>query len=128
MKPDQTALLAETFGLLADPTRLAIVVTCMGEEISTGAIAARLDLSSSLVSHHLRLLKAARMLRAERRGKQVFYTLADACVRDVLATMTRHLFGHDNGGTDDDDGIEEIRYRQADRGDPLTKRRMRWQT
>jgi ArsR family transcriptional regulator, lead/cadmium/zinc/bismuth-responsive transcriptional repressor len=105
LKPDQTAQLAETFGLLADPTRLGIVVACMGEEISTGAIAERLNLSASLVSHHLRLLKAARMLRAERRGKQVFYTLADACVRDVLATMARHLFGHGHGGIEDD-GIE----------------------
>jgi ArsR family transcriptional regulator, lead/cadmium/zinc/bismuth-responsive transcriptional repressor len=109
LKPDETAQLAETFGLLADPTRLGIVVACMGDEISTGAIAERLDLSPSLVSHHLRLLKAARMLRAERRGKQVFYTLADACVRDVLATMSRHLFGHDHGGADDDERIDEIR-------------------
>ena len=108
LKPHETARLAETFGLLADPTRLAIVVSCMGDEISTGAIAGRLDLSASLVSHHLRLLKAARMLRAERRGKQVFYTLADACGRDVLATMTRHLFGHDHGGIEED-RIEEIR-------------------
>lgn len=108
LNPAETARLAETFGLLADPTRLAIVVSCMGDKISTGAIAGRLDLSASLVSHHLRLLKAARMLRAERRGKQVFYTLADACVRDVLATMTRNLFGHDHGGIEED-RIEEIR-------------------
>ena len=34
-------------------------------------------------------------MTAERRGKQVFYMLADACVRDVLATMIGHQFGHD---------------------------------
>ena len=84
LRSDQTAQLAETFGLLADPTRLSIVVVCMDHEIPTGAIAEKLGLSPSLVSHHLRLLRAARMLRQERRGKQVFYSLADACVRDVF--------------------------------------------
>ncbi len=108
LRREQTARLAETFGLLADPTRLGIVVACMGEAISSGAIAARLDLSASLVSHHLRLLKAARMLRAERRGKQVFYTLADACVRDVLAAMAEHLFGHQSAGSAGG-GIDAIR-------------------
>ena len=94
LKSDQTAQLAETFGLLSDPTRLSIVVVCMEGEIAAGDIAEQLDLSASLVSHHLRLLRAARMLRAERRGKQVFYTMADDCVRDVLNTMINHLFNH----------------------------------
>ncbi len=101
LRSDQTAELAETFGLLADPTRLSIVVVCMEREIPAGDIADKLDLSASLVSHHLRLLRAARMLRAERRGKQVFYSMADACVRDVLKTMINHLFIHEHGGTDE---------------------------
>jgi DNA-binding transcriptional ArsR family regulator len=92
LQPDQTAQLAETFGLLADPTRLSIVVVCMEREVPAGDIADELGLSASLVSHHLRLLRAARMLRAERRGKQVFYSMADACVRGVLKTMINHLF------------------------------------
>ena len=101
MRSDQTAELAEIFGLLADPTRLSIVVVCMEREIPAGAIADELDLSASLVSHHLRLLRAARMLRAERRGKQVFYSMADACVRDVLKIMINHLFIHEHDGSDE---------------------------
>ncbi len=99
LQSDQTAQLAETFGLLADPTRLSIVVVCMEREISAGDIADELGLSASLVSHHLRLLRAARMLRAERRGKQVFYSMADDCVRDVLKIMIDHLFTHEHGGS-----------------------------
>ena len=98
---DQTAQLAETFGLLADPTRLSIVVVCMEREIAAGDIADELGVSASLVSHHLRLLRAARMLRAERRGKQVFYSMADDCVRDVLRIMIDHLFVHEHGGSDE---------------------------
>ncbi len=101
LQSDQTAQLAETFGLLADPTRLSIVVVCMEREISAGDIADELGLSASLVSHHLRLLRAARMLRAERRGKQVFYSMADDCVRDVLKIMIDHLFTHEHGGSDE---------------------------
>ena len=101
LQSDQTAQLAETFGLLADPTRLSIVVVCMEQEISAGSIANQLGSSPSLVSHHLRLLRAARILRAERRGKQVFYSMADACVHDVLKIMINHLFIHDHDGPDD---------------------------
>ena len=100
LRSDQVAELAETFGLLADPTRLSIVVVCMEREISAGDIASKLDLSASLVSHHLRLLRAARMLRAERHGKQVFYSMNDACVHDVLKIMINHLFVHEHGGDD----------------------------
>ena len=101
LQPDQTAQLAETFGLLADPTRLSIVMACLEREIPAGDIANELGLSASLVSHHLRLLRAARMLRAERRGKQVFYSMADACVRDVLKIMIDHLFIHEHGGSEE---------------------------
>ena len=97
LTPDQTAELADTFRLLADASRLGIVAACADPAMSVGAISDRLGLSPSLVSHHLRLLRASRIMTAERRGKQVFYTLADACVRDVLATMIGHQFGHRSG-------------------------------
>ena len=101
LQSDQTAQLAQTFGLLADPTRLSIVLVCMGREIPAGDIADELGLSASLVSHHLRLLRGARMVRGERRGKQVLYSMADACVRDVLRIMINHLFVHEHGGSDE---------------------------
>lgn len=93
---DQTTELAETFGLLADPTRLSIVIACMDRERSAGDIAEQLGTSASLTSHHLRLLRSARILKSERRGKQVFYSMADACVLSVLNIMIEHLFTHDH--------------------------------
>lgn len=97
---DQTTELAETFGLLADPTRLSIVITCMDNERSAGDIAEKLGLSASLTSHHLRLLRSARILKSERRGKQVFYAMADACVPSVLNIMIEHLFTHEHDEAD----------------------------
>lgn len=103
LHPDQTAQLAETFGLLGDPTRLAIVIACLNGEIAAGGIAEKLDVTPSLVSHHLRLLRAARMLRSTRRGKQVFYAMDDACVRDVLKIMIDHVLVHSHGDAESQD-------------------------
>jgi DNA-binding transcriptional ArsR family regulator len=54
--------LADLFHLLGDPTRLRIVLACLAQPIAVGDIAGALTLSSSLVSHHLRLLRAARIV------------------------------------------------------------------
>jgi ArsR family transcriptional regulator, lead/cadmium/zinc/bismuth-responsive transcriptional repressor len=88
---DQTTGLAEMFRLLGEPSRLSIVASCLGGPLSVGEISSRLALSQSLVSHHLRLLRAARLLKAGRRGKQVFYSIPDCHVRDMLTNMIEHL-------------------------------------
>ena len=87
----QAAQLADLFRLLGDPTRLRIVIACLDEPISVGDMAARLNLSLSLVSHHLRLLRAARIVRAERQGKQVFYSAADDHIRGLVTDMVDHI-------------------------------------
>ena len=90
----ETTELADTFALLGDPTRLSIVIACMDVEKSAGDIAADLGLSASLTSHHLRLLRSASILKSERRGKKVFYTMADSCVHSVLMIMIKHVSDH----------------------------------
>jgi DNA-binding transcriptional ArsR family regulator len=85
------AELADMFRLLGDATRLRIVLACLQEPISVGDIANQLELSPSLVSHHLRLLRAARLVKADRQGKQVFYAAADQHVSGVLADMLEHI-------------------------------------
>jgi DNA-binding transcriptional ArsR family regulator len=85
------AELADMFRLLGDTTRLRIVLACLDDPISVGDIAGQLQLSPSLVSHHLRLLRAARVVKADRQGKQVFYAAADQHVSGVLADMLEHI-------------------------------------
>ena len=87
----KTIELAETFHLLGDATRLRVVVACLEGPVSVSDLAERVGASPSLVSHHLRLLRAARILRAERRGKQVFYSAMDDHIRCVLADMIEHV-------------------------------------
>jgi DNA-binding transcriptional ArsR family regulator len=88
---NDVAELADMFRLLGDTTRLRIVLACLNDPISVGDIAGQLELSPSLVSHHLRLLRAARVVKADRQGKQVFYAAADQHVSGVLADMLKHI-------------------------------------
>jgi len=88
---EDIAQLADLFRLMGDPTRLRIILACLPGPISVGEIAMQLELSPSLVSHHLRLLRAARVLRAERRGKQIFYSALDRHIECVIEDMVAHV-------------------------------------
>jgi DNA-binding transcriptional ArsR family regulator len=88
---DRVLLLSDLFRLLGDQTRLRIVLACVAAPVAVGAIAESLGLSASLVSHHLRLLRAARIVRADRQGKQVFYLAADNHISDMLGDLLEHV-------------------------------------
>lgn len=88
---DQTAELADMFRLMADPTRLRITLFCLDDPKSVSVIAEALGLSPSLVSHHLRLLRASRLIEADRRGNRVFYMVTDEHIRRTLTDMVDHV-------------------------------------
>ena len=88
---DRAVVLAEMFRLMGDPSRLRIILLCLEKSITVGDIAERLGLSASLVSHHLRLLRAARILRGRRQGKQIYYSAADEHISRVVADMLEHV-------------------------------------
>jgi len=86
----QISVIAETYRLLGDPTRLRVLLACLGAPIAVGDIARTVNASPSLVSHHLRLLRAARLVRGTRRNRQVFYETADEHIARMLADMIEH--------------------------------------
>lgn len=88
---DQIAVIAETYRLLGDPTRLRVLLACLNGPISVGDIAESIEASPSLVSHHLRLLRAARLVRGTRKMRQIFYEAADDHIRSMLAGMIDHV-------------------------------------
>jgi DNA-binding transcriptional ArsR family regulator len=63
----------------------------LGEPLSVGDVAERVGLSTALVSHHLRVLRAAWFLTARKRGKQVFYVATDDRVRCIITDMVEHV-------------------------------------
>ncbi len=83
--------LAEMFRLMGDANRLRILMLVLDRPRAVSEIAAAAGLSQSLVSHNLGRLRVSRLVRAERRGKQVFYVAADRHVRTVLQDMLEHI-------------------------------------
>jgi len=60
---------------LADETRQKIMALCCCEWVSVNDIVAKLDVAQPTVSHHLKILKNANLVKSDRRGKQVMYTI-----------------------------------------------------
>lgn len=87
---DIVGQVADIFKLMGDQTRLRILLECLDGEVAVGGLVDALGLSQSLISHHLRLLRAARLVRHERRGKNVFYAAADDHVRHIVRDMMEH--------------------------------------
>jgi DNA-binding transcriptional ArsR family regulator len=88
---EQIAELAELLRLLGEPTRLRVLLACLAQSDSVGEIAERTSIARSLVSHHLRILRASRFLRATRSGKQVIYSPVDDRVRCILEDLVGHV-------------------------------------
>ena len=82
---------ADLFRLLGEPGRLRLMLMCRDAEPSVGAMAEALGLSESLVSHHLRLLRAGRLVKSRRAGRHVHYGLADAHVSRIIGDMLDHV-------------------------------------
>ena len=89
----QVAELADVFGLLADPGRLRVLVALLDGETCVSDLAAVAHASESAVSHHLRLLRAHRVVEVRRSGRMAYYRLADAHVRMLLDLALTHI-GH----------------------------------
>jgi DNA-binding transcriptional ArsR family regulator len=63
---------------LADETRQKIMAFCCCQLVSVGDIVQALNVAQPTVSHHLKILKSAGLVKSERRGKQVLYTIDQA--------------------------------------------------
>lgn len=82
---------AEFFKVLGDPTRIKILNTLAIDEMCVCDISAVLDMSQSAVSHQLRILKQARMVRYRKDGKVVYYSLDDSHVSDIYLAGLTHV-------------------------------------
>lgn len=80
------------FKALADPTRRDILRRLREGSMSAGEIAEKFDMTRASLSHHFNVLKAAQLVRTERRGQQIFYSLNTSVFEDVAALMFK-LFG-----------------------------------
>ena len=83
--------ISNTFKALSDPTRLRILFVLLEQQqLCVGAIAERVDMSESAVSHQLRVLRQHRIVRAERQGRNVLYQLDDDHITTLLHQVIEH--------------------------------------
>ena len=91
--PDEEILydLADLFKVFSDTTRIKILYSLMSGERCVADIAETVGATQSAVSHQLRILKASRLVKFQRDGKNVLYSLADDHVYTVLAQGMNHI-------------------------------------
>jgi len=82
--------LAETLKALASSGRLRLLNELLAGERTVEQLARAAELSLSATSHHLRLLRSLRLVRARRAGRHVHYALHDHHLADLLAAVRHH--------------------------------------
>lgn len=83
--------LAELFKVFGDSTRIRILYVLFEEELCVCDIAEALQMTQPAISHQLRILKQAKLVKNRREGKSVFYSLADGHVRTIIAQGKEHI-------------------------------------
>ena len=91
--PDEECLydLAELFKVFGDTTCIRILYALFESELCVYDIAEILNMTQSAISHQLRVLKQARLVRSRREGKQSYYFLADEHVRTIIGQGMEHI-------------------------------------
>jgi len=83
--------IAETFKILGDPTRIKILHALSRRELCVCDISAIVAMGQSAVSHQLRLLRGARLVKYRKEGKMVWYSLDDTHISLLLAQGIEHI-------------------------------------
>lgn len=92
LPPDEMLFdLAELFKIFGDSTRIKILYVLFEAELCVCDIAAVLGMSQSAISHQLRTIKQARLVKNRREGKTIYYSLADDHVKTIIGMAIEHL-------------------------------------
>lgn len=91
--PDDNTLYntAELLKIFGDPTRIKILFVLGQSELCVCDIASLIGMTQSAVSHQLRVLKQARLVKARRSGKAIFYSLCDDHVQKIIYCAMEHV-------------------------------------
>lgn len=91
--PDVSVLydLSDFFKVMGDSTRIRLLWALEEAEMCVNDLAVLLDMTKSAVSHQLKILRITKLVKAEKRGKNVYYSLADEHVKIVLEMALDHV-------------------------------------
>lgn len=90
---DTLSVMAETFNLLGDPTRLRVVQALSRGELCVCDLASMLGVGRTAISNHLRLLRTMRLVTYRREGKLAYYSLTDDHIKNLLSECLEHVQG-----------------------------------
>jgi DNA-binding transcriptional ArsR family regulator len=85
---------AEVFQVLAHPTRIHIIECLRERELSVGAILEQVGIESANASQHLSILRSRKLVISRKEGNQVFYSLRDKMLIEVLDIMRQYFQTH----------------------------------
>ena len=85
---------ADVFQALAHPTRIAILELLSGGELSAGVLIERLAMEQANVSQHLAILRAKHLVLNRKAGNQVFYSVRDPIILEILSLMRLNFQSH----------------------------------
>ncbi|AIZ56312.1 putative arsenical resistance operon repressor ArsR [Candidatus Methanoplasma termitum] len=83
--------LSELFKVVSDPTRIKILWAIGGGEVCVCCISELLGMSVSAVSHQLKTLRQAHLVKARREGRNIYYSLDDHHVKILLDVLLEHM-------------------------------------
>lgn len=98
---------ATFFKVVGDETRMKILCSIAADELCVNDIAQSVEMTKSAVSHQLKLLREEGLVKCRRDGKNIFYSLDDQHVVDLLEIAFVHL-EHKNHGQDCSCDCDEI--------------------
>ena len=84
--------LADLYKMFADSTRLRILWALSREELCVCDIAVLLGMTKSAISHQLKSLRLSNLVKYDKRGKEVYYSLADSHVKDIFEKGLEHIY------------------------------------
>lgn len=91
LSPGEVAQLTAVFKVLGDETRIRILSVLAEEELCVQDLAAALKMGPSAISHQLRILRGARLVKYRRQGKRRYYSLDDEHVMALFAMALEHI-------------------------------------
>lgn len=83
--------LADLFKIFGDSTRIKIIYLIYNNQLCVNDIAQSLDMTHSAVSHQLKNLKNFRLVKSEKQGKEVYYTLDDEHIEKIFKLSLEHI-------------------------------------
>lgn len=83
--------LSDFFKVMGDGTRIQLLWALEESEMCVGDLAVLLDMTKSAISHQLKVLRMSKLVRSEKRGKNVYYKLDDNHVKEILKKSFEHI-------------------------------------